>query len=109
MPGRSCRATPYVADGAPRSPMIMAISAIVVGIVLQVCERYGLAPPEQLDTATVAAGLMAAWSFMQHTLARREQSRGIEKLAEARAELPPGAVAADSLAEAPAEHPGSEP
>jgi hypothetical protein len=93
--------TPYVAPGAPTSPMILAVAGLLVAVVTALASRLGFEiAADSTHTAMVAGILAGVWGLVQHRLARREQAAGVpvldEMLTEALAEAPPspGAVPA---------------
>lgn len=88
------RSTPYLATGAPTSPMLLAVAGLLVALAAAVAARLGFEIPADASTTTAVAGVLAALvGFVQHRLARREQVAGVvvldETLAEALAEPPP--------------------
>jgi hypothetical protein len=90
--------TPYVAPGAPRSPLLLAVAGLLVALASALASRLGFELPTDAGTTAMVAGLLASLvGYGQHLLARREQAEGStrldEVLAEAFAEVPPpGAV-----------------
>lgn len=94
------RTEPYVAPGAPRSPRVVAIASAIVAVAALAANLLELELHLDLEIVlAVVGGVYAVIGGLQDRAARGEQAAGVAKLAEARAELPPGAVAGDSMAD----------
>jgi hypothetical protein len=88
------RSTPYVAPGAPTSPLLLAVASMLVALASLLAGQLGIELLIDPTTAGALAGFLgAAWGFAQNYLARREQAAGVPKLdkimTEALAEPPP--------------------
>lgn len=94
---KPARTEPYVAPGAPKSPLRVAIAGVITAVLALLAlwwPKAGQVSPQLV--AAVAGGVVSVIALWQDRAARREQAAGVPRLAAARAELPPGAVAADS-------------
>lgn len=75
------RHTPYVAPGAPSSPIIMAVAGLLVAVASTVAARLGFKlPADSMTVASVAAALVGLVGFLQSRLAQREQLVGARLL-----------------------------
>jgi hypothetical protein len=84
------RSTPYVAPGAPTSPLLLAVASMLVALASLLAARLGFEIPVDPTTAATVAGFLgAAWGFVQNHLARREQARGAAPLVAAVTMTPP--------------------
>lgn len=89
------RSTPYLAPGAPKSPIVLAIAGLLVLLASVVASKLGFTLAADADTtAMVASALVTIVGLVQHRMARGEQADGAPKLA---------ATIAAALAEPPPE------
>jgi hypothetical protein len=71
------RSTPYVAPGAPTSPLILAVAGLLVAAASALAARLGFElTADGTAVATVAGVLAGLLGLLQHRLARREQQVG---------------------------------
>lgn len=78
------RSTPYLAPGAPKSPIVLATAGLLVLLASAVASRLGFTIATDGDTIVgVASALVTIVGLVQHRMARGEQADGAPKLAAA--------------------------